>query len=246
MDAPDDPLDPEEWYGVLGVCGSCIAWKPGATRPDDTRAIGSCKLRPEMGRVPADLPKCPKYMQRGGFTYDPARAGATTRKRSKTLAVVRRGEDGQMHTRPARAPAPSVPRSAPPPVPLPFPDRAPPPKDIDLGELTSLPVIRQALVELLRAELPASRREMLARFKGGRIEAHDGAGQVETRRIEWFFSAIDRLATSLDQLELQLDRHATKLGDTKPELADALSRIRGTLTTFNVLFQHKEDHFKSK
>ena len=242
MSPPDDPLDPEEWYGVPGVCGSCIAWKPGSTEPTDTRAVGVCKLRPEMGRVPADLPKCPKYMQRGGYTYDPSRAGASSRKRSKTIAVVRRGQDGEMHAKPIRSPAPTAPRA----TPVAPPPRAPAPKDIDLGELTSLPVIEQALIELMRSELPASRREMLARFKGGRIEAHDGAGRIESRRIEWFFAAIDRLATSLDQLEQQVARHGAKLGGTEAELEDSLSRVRGTLTTFNVLFQHKEDFFKSK
>lgn len=244
MDTPDDPLDPEEWYGVLGVCGSCIAWKPGSTEPGDTRAIGVCKLRPEMGRVPADLKKCPKYMQRGGFTYDPARQSGPTRKRAKTLAVMRRGEDGQLHTREVRAPAPpsfraSSPSSPPPP-------RAPAPKDIDLGELRSLPVIEQALVELLRGELGKSGRELLARYKGGRVEAHDAEGRIHTRRIEWFFAALDRLASSLDALDTQLDRHRAKLQDTKPELDEAMARIRGSLTTFNALFQHKEDYFKSK
>lgn len=240
MDAPDDPLDPEEWYGVLGVCGSCIAWKPGSTEAGDTRAVGVCKLRPELGRVPADLKKCPKYMQRGGFTYDPARQSGGTRKRAKTLAVVRRGDDGQLHAKEVRVSAPAAPRALVP------PPRSPAPKDIDLGELQSLPVIEQALVELVRGELGRSGRELLARFKGGRVEAHDAEGRVNTRRIEWLFAGIDRLASSLDALERALDRHDSKLGDTKPEMDDALARIRGSLTTFNVLFQHKEDHFKSK
>lgn len=239
VDAPDDPLDSEEWYGVLGVCGSCIAWKPGSTEASDTRAIGVCKLRPEMGRVPADLPKCPKYMQRGGYTYDPARAGASTRKRAKTLAVVRKGEDGRMHTREVRE-VREVREPRPP------PPRPPVPKDIDLGELTSLPVIEQALVELIRSEHATPRREMLARWKGGRIEAHDATSKVSERRIEWFFAALDRFASSLDQLESQIEKQGAKLGDTKPELEDAIARIRGTMTTFNVLFQHKEDQFKSK
>lgn len=233
MDAPDDPLDPEEWYGVLGVCGSCIAWKPGSTESADTRAIGVCKLRPEMGRVPADLPKCPKYMQRGGYTYDPTRAGAPTRRRAKTLAVVRKDGEGRTHTREVRAPI------APPP-------RPPAPKEIDLGALTSLPVIQQALIELVRDEFTAPKRELLPRWKGGRIEAHDGTRKISERRIEWFFAALDRFATSLDQLESQIERKSSTLGETKGELEDALARIRGSMTTFNVLFQHKEDQFKSK
>lgn len=78
------------------------------------------------------------------------------------------------------------------------------------------------------------------------MEAHDAEGRVHARRIEWFFSALDRLASSLDALERELDRHGPKLGDGKPELDEALARIRGSLTTFNVLFQHKEDYFRSK
>jgi hypothetical protein len=64
-----DPMKAESWREVRDVCGSCIAWRCEDPREGDELAIGQCKLRPEMGRVPGDLPKCNRYMPRGTFKY---------------------------------------------------------------------------------------------------------------------------------------------------------------------------------
>ncbi len=62
------------------VCGSCIAWKSG-TGADASR--GACRLRPELGVVPATLKRCHLYRGRG----EPARP-LSAKRRSATARVV--------------------------------------------------------------------------------------------------------------------------------------------------------------
>src|SRR5687767_9960939 len=91
-----DPMDPDSWRQVPNVCGSCIAWRCEEARSGDEIATGACKLRPEMGRVPADLPKCNRYMPRGQFTFTPERIPRSPKRRAaKTLSIVRYGPSGE-------------------------------------------------------------------------------------------------------------------------------------------------------
>jgi hypothetical protein len=91
-----DPMNPSAWAGEPDVCGSCIAWKPDDPRPGEEIAAGSCKLRPELGRVPASLRKCNIYKPRGQFRYDPNRVSPTRRRKTGAVKVMRRSADGEL------------------------------------------------------------------------------------------------------------------------------------------------------
>lgn len=268
------PLDPARWYGEPGVCGSCIAWKPEDPRPDETVAAGVCRLRPELRRVPATLKLCSLYKPRGQFTYQPGKEpqAPTRRKRASAPVVLRRSEGGELvpasapkptrAERPERAeraeraerpqrgegevPAlglsfvPMPPRERPPPVP-----GWTPPKDVDVGT-DSPPMVRGALVELIREELGVSRREMAQRFKmGGTAEAVSLDGRRRAIPASQLFSMLDRLKLSLEHLERALERRPG-LGADREDLLANLRRVQGSFTTFNVLFADRADYFSGK
>jgi hypothetical protein len=248
-----DPLKPESWHAVPNVCGSCIAWRPDASHKDDELATGVCKLRPEIGRVPADLRKCSQYLPRGQFVYQPGKApGSPKRRAAKTVSVLRQSPDGALVRSTVRAdalPASMRPReddeeaevqSAPRAV------RPPAPSTIDLGTLSSTEVARYALIELVRQEHGRSRRELHPRFKGGKVVADSGAGLTRTVPAERFFSMLDRLRSSLDALDQALGAQAGTLGAEAAELRGQVARMHGSMTTFNVLFSDREDYFSSK
>lgn len=253
-----DPLDAEPWRSVRDVCGSCIAWRCEEPRASDEIATGACKLRPEMGRVPADLPKCNRYMPRGQFTFTPERIPRSPKRRAaKTIAVVRYGATGEK----VAAAAPSKPSSAAmtprqepgplggaiaPPRPRGPIARAPAPRELDLGELKSPEVVRWALVELIRQELGKNRRSLHSRFKSGKVTAElDGAPPREMT-AERFFAMVDRLKSSFELLDRALLRKKDALGDDYADLRAQLGRMQGSFTTFNFLFEDREDYFSSK
>src|SRR5690242_13665647 len=96
-DDNDDPMNPAAWYQEPNICGSCIAWRPEEPRPGEDVAAGECKLRPELGRVPATLKKCNIYKPRGQFRYDPSSSSAPSRRKTaKTLKVLRRSAEGEL------------------------------------------------------------------------------------------------------------------------------------------------------
>lgn len=62
MPHPDEP-----WREDPLVCGSCIAWRhpdPPERGPEGV-PVGTCRLRPELHRVPATLGRCAQYRGRG-------------------------------------------------------------------------------------------------------------------------------------------------------------------------------------
>ena len=117
-----------------------------------------------------------------------------------------------------------------------------------MGADASVPLVRQALVDTVRHEYGRSRRELHTKYaRGGTVKVVDADGQRRSISAERFFSMLDRLQSSLAALERALDGQAESLGPAvSKDLTAQLGRMRGSLTTFNVMFEHKEDHFRSK
>ena len=270
MSGIDEPRNPEAWFATAGVCGSCVAWRPMDTPADELVALGSCRLRPELRRVPASLEKCPKYNQRGGFTYKPSSvaAPATRRKKAAPATVKRRNEAGELvdvsppakplrkrvstssSTRTETRSTPEVESYAtyvppPPPKYRPFPSEEVP-KELDLGGLSS-PLVASALRELLSEEVGHRRRDMAGKFRhGGKVVAmSDSGGDVRSVQAHAFFAWLERLAKTLDALEEAVDTHP-KLHEESEEMLTQLRRMRGSFTTLNVLFADREDYFSGK
>ena len=151
-------------------------------------------------------------------------------------------EAGEMVSRPVRQ-APSTPKAK--------PSRSVPvstlPREVDLGERSNAVHIRRALTEMLRTELSSDAPQMHAKFEDGRVEIKSAEGGSHNYPAELLFAHLVHLQDSLSALESQIGRHSSKLGEkTSTDLANYLKRARGTMTTFNVMFQDKQDFFSSK
>ena len=238
----DNPLDPASWYGTPDVCGSCIAWRPTGADQEGKVASGICKLRPELRTVPATMAKCAIYKPRGQFKYSPDQVSSPKRRRNKVLKVVRMNDAGEMvRTSVPRAPAPRTPRA------VQSPQRSSVPREIDFSESTSEAQVRQALREMIRSEMSMGSPTMHPKFEGGRVEIQSPQGDSQYYPSELLFTHLTSLQDRLTALQSQLDRHSSKLGEkTTQDLTNYLKRARGTMTTFNVMFQNKEDFFSSK
>lgn len=261
----DDPMNPAAWVREPNVCGSCIAWRPEPPRPGEDVAAGACKLRPELGRVPATLKKCNIYKPRGQFVYLPDRSsGGARRRRAAAPRVLRRSADGELvATRPP-------PRAQPAPGPRfedldrdeviepvdpadegstgPRPARPVEvvPRTLDLGGDESGPAVHQALVELLRREHGRSTREIHSKFRtGGKAIARGPNGQAIEVSAERLFGVLDRLRASLDALEDAI-KAKPALAEDQEEMVANVRRAHGSFTTFNFLFADREDYFSGK
>lgn len=263
VDPADDPMNPAAWYGEPGICGSCIAWRPEEPRPGEDVAAGTCKLRPELARVPATLTKCSIYKPRGQFVYLPGTTPTTRRRRTGPARVLRRTADGELAPSAAPRPAPRVRPATAHSIeegaaqPLRVPDSGPSeprperpnraaPREVELGPEANGAAVRQVLVELVRREHGRAVRDIHSKFRtGGKAIAIDANGHQVAISAERFFSFLDRYRSALDALENAI-RARPGLGDEAEDLIGQVRRMQGSFTTFNVMFADREDYFSGK
>lgn len=229
-----DPLKPDSWHQEPGVCGSCIAWRPTPPQDGDEVAPGACRLRPELGRVPADLKLCDLYKPRGQFVYAPEPDRRGQKRRAATAKVLRRSAEGEMVVDEGASRVPSASPST----------RPPPPRTVEVGT-DDAAVLRRIMVELLSNEISTVRHDLHSRFDGGRVELIANDGRKHEVAVERLFGLIDRFKLSLDELEEAIVRQDDLLA-LAPELIANIRRMQGSLTTFNFLFADRSDYFTGK
>ncbi len=104
----------------------------------------------------------------------------------------------------------------------------------------------EALVKILRTWSDITEPvEIADKWLGGTLVLQPGSPDLKSKEIpiDTFFHKIVMLRERLRVLEQRINNHP-KLNDAdRVNLQQYITRIYGTLTTFNVLFKHKKDHF---
>ena len=82
------------------------------------------------------------------------------------------------------------------------------------------------------------------RWDGGMLILQTGAGtQPQKMPIETFFHKIVMVRDRLRVLEQNINSHKKLTDSDKVDLQQYISRIYGSLTSFNLLFKNREDYF---
>ena len=83
------------------------------------------------------------------------------------------------------------------------------------------------------------------KWSGGRMILKPGDENLKEKEvpIDSFFHKIVMLRDRLRVLEQNINSHKTLTDEDKINLQQYITRIYGSLTTFNVLFENKEDYF---
>ncbi|MGB0510650.1 MAG: hypothetical protein ACPGGB_06980 [Flavobacteriales bacterium] len=83
------------------------------------------------------------------------------------------------------------------------------------------------------------------KWEGGTMELRPGDDDLKSKEIpiETFFHKIVMLRDRLRVLEQNINSHKVLTDEDKVNLQQYITRCYGSLTTFNVLFDRKEDWF---
>jgi hypothetical protein len=195
------------------VCGNCKLW--AAHSVDHRGWVGVCRLQPERGLFPPSAPFCNKFLPRGVA----AKAAEETAWRERSAR---------------RSVAPVVRR------------REPDPNEVVDLEGLELNMTRAELMELIREAVGEGGDAPLAnKWEGGTLRLVPGKTDVQGRDIpiDTFFHKIVMVRDKLRVMEQKLNSHP-KLSDAeKVEMQGHITRIYGSLTSFNLLFRDKDDQF---
>lgn len=104
---------------------------------------------------------------------------------------------------------------------------------------------RQVLREVLLDELGVRDVEIGDRWNDGELVLIPGREGIQEKRIplDVFFKKIVMVRDKLRVLEQKLNSHKGLSDEEKVQLQQYITGCYGSLTTFNVLFKDKEDHF---
>lgn len=111
------------------------------------------------------------------------------------------------------------------------------------AETTAYEMMKLAVYEVSREDLPMI--EMGARWQGGEMILKPGDAGLASKSvpIETFFHKVVMVRDRLRVMEAQINGHKVLSDAEKVELQQYITRIYGSLTTFNILFKDKKDHF---
>jgi hypothetical protein len=112
-----------------------------------------------------------------------------------------------------------------------------------------LPTIEKALKKVLEKEVGISQSvEIAPKWLRGSMVLKPGNADLQSKEvpIDTFFHKIVMVRDRLRVLEQNINSNEKLEDQDKVNLQQYISRIYGSLTTFNVLFADKEDYFSSK
>lgn len=119
------------------------------------------------------------------------------------------------------------------------------PENVSL-EIETASELESSLLKILRLWSDTSEIVPLGeRWKGGMmlLQPADKSQKAKEIPIDIFFHKIVMLRDRIRVMEQQINSHKILSGEDKVNLQQYITRIYGTLTTFNVLFKNKENWF---
>jgi hypothetical protein len=114
------------------------------------------------------------------------------------------------------------------------------------SEIETVSEVEKSLLKILRLWGGITEPSDLGdRWKGGTmlLQPADKTQKAKEVPIDVFFHKIVMLRDRLRVMEQQINAHKILSDEEKVNLQQYITRIYGTLTTFNVLFKNKEDWF---
>lgn len=175
--------------------------------------VGPCRLQPQRGLYPPSAPICDKYVPRGA-ALAPAAPSSGPRARV------------------ARSVAPVVVRR-----------RVDPNEVVDLEGLN---MTREELMEIFREASGMGEAPPLAnKWEGGTLKLVPGNPELQAKDlpIDSLFHKVVMVRDRLRVLEQKLNAHPKLTDAEKVEMQSYITRVYGSLTSFNVLFKEKGDQF---
>jgi hypothetical protein len=210
--------DPVDRPDLANRCGTCARFVRVVETIDDNgevRRSGECLL----GVWPAPLYEtstCSQYVQKGTFTAKPQPT-----RRARVTRTVTRGWPGAPVKRELE---------------FTLPEEL---LDMNADEF------KEVLREVLRDELGLSDTEIGQRWEGGEVVLVPGKEGTQEKRIpiDALFKKVVMIRDKLRVLEQKINSNAALSNEDKLQLQQYITGCYGSLTTFNVLFANKGDHF---
>lgn len=200
-------------------CGSCARFVRVIETIDETGEVkrkGECLL---MVWPPPlyEHNTCSQYVKRGTFT-------------GKPLPKQRSVGTPRTSPRPASRPGERVPFE------FELPEEL---LDMNADEF------REVLREVIRDELGVADVELGGRWQGGEMVLKPGKDGTQEKRIpiETLFAKVVMIRDRLRVLEQKINGNGKLSAEEKVQLQQYVTGCYGSLTTFNVLFANKGDHF---
>lgn len=115
--------------------------------------------------------------------------------------------------------------------------------DLDLVSFYEVETTLRKMLERWSDITP--RVKIADRWKGGTLILQPGTADLASKEvpIDTFFHKIVMVRDRLRVMEQKINAHSGLDDADKVDLQQYITRIYGSLTTFNVLFRDKEDHF---
>jgi hypothetical protein len=196
------------------VCGNCKLWQLHSV--DERGWVGPCRIQPGRGLFPPSAPICDAFASKHG---------------NKIVNVV-------------AVPSSSAPRRMQKIAPTIVRKNKPLDSVVELGG--DLAITREELMEIFREAVgDAADAPLAAKWEGGTVRLVPNNPELQSKdlSIESLFHKVVMIRDRLRTLEQKINAHAKLSDGEKVEMQHYITRVYGSLTSFNLLFREKSDQF---